>query len=92
MAGGHGLCPSEAQVLDLWDDGLSIDGICAATGLKQGRVANLVRYYGETAPDFGHKASVVEANARFIDAMRRVYPARFIAVVLADDGAGAGLV
>ncbi|QJQ31809.1 hypothetical protein GV829_04570 [Sphingomonas lacunae] len=88
---GHGLVPSEARVMDLWDKGLSNRDIARQLGMALSTVRQITKIYH--TPEDGQAArDAAMANIRFIDRMRAIYPWRFGTATLDDDGAGEGLV
>lgn len=88
---GHGLAPSEARVMELWDTGLSNSEIAQRVGYSEATVAKLTKFYDD-AEDGRAARDAAMANIRFIDRMRAIYPWRFGTATLDDDGAGEGLV
>lgn len=87
---GHGMAPSEARVMALWDSGLSNADIAVQLGLSEANVAKLTKYYDD-AEDGRTARAAAMANIQFIDRMRAIYPWRFGTATLDEPGAGEGL-
>jgi hypothetical protein len=89
------LKPSERVILAHWDAGNSVEDIVAITGWGIGLVRQVVKMYDDR-PELPPAISPAESNARFLDRLRAVYPALFMAARidgrLDESGAGAGLV
>lgn len=46
----HGLEPQEEAIMDLWDEGLSLDQIAARLNVPVSRVAFVARTFADTCP------------------------------------------
>ena len=87
---GHILTPSEARVMALWDEGLAPRVIAITLGVSEASVIKLTKYYDDSDPGAATRAAA-EANIRFIDRMRAIYPWRFGAPRLDEPGASEGM-
>ena len=90
-AEAHGLTPSEVQVTELWDAGLSVSDIAVALNIRRTTVGQIVKYCDDRPDNWRQQCQV--ANALFLQRLYSVHPDRLRASVeLNDAGAGAGLI
>ncbi|MEQ5789047.1 hypothetical protein J3454_14215 [Erythrobacter sp. NFXS35] len=57
------LTPREAEVMDLWDAGCTVEEIAIATGKSQAGVAALTSTYSFEGRDITHEAAVRKGSA-----------------------------
>jgi hypothetical protein len=64
------LTPREAEVMDLWDAGASLDDIATATGKSRAGVEALTSTYAFEGRDITGEAALRKGSAALIEAMK----------------------